>query len=86
MFFVQNMSMFESELENLLGEFHIKMKGELRMTKHPANKWEILFFLVLILTTYGRLCVCWILMFESVFAAWQVWRALRGCVQVTSMR
>lgn len=22
------MSMFESELENLLGEFHIKMKGE----------------------------------------------------------
>lgn len=39
------MSMFESELENLLGEFHIKMKGEIRMTKHPANKWEIFYFL-----------------------------------------
>lgn len=26
----QNMSMFESELENLLGEFHIRMKGEIR--------------------------------------------------------
>ena len=25
---LQNMSTFESELENLLGEFHIKMKGE----------------------------------------------------------
>ena len=25
---VQNMSTFESELESLLGEFHIKMKGE----------------------------------------------------------
>lgn len=24
----QNMSTFESELENLLGEFHIKMKGK----------------------------------------------------------
>lgn len=39
------MSMFESELENLLGEFHIKMKGEMRVTKHPANKWEIFFCL-----------------------------------------
>lgn len=31
------MSMFESELENLLGEFHIKMKGEMReaMMKRP---------------------------------------------------
>lgn len=30
------MSMFESELENLLGEFHIRMKGEMRkgMRKH----------------------------------------------------
>lgn len=27
----QNMSTFESELENLLGEFHIKMKGEIRI-------------------------------------------------------
>lgn len=37
------MSMFESELENLLGEFHIKMKGEIRkaMMKHSASKREI---------------------------------------------
>lgn len=27
---MQNMSTFESELENLLGEFHIKMKGQMR--------------------------------------------------------
>lgn len=29
---LQNMSTFESELENLLGEFHIKMKGEMGKT------------------------------------------------------
>jgi hypothetical protein len=28
---MQNMSTFEIELESLLGEFHIKMKGELRV-------------------------------------------------------
>lgn len=45
------MSMFEGELENLLGEFHIKMKGEIRVTKHPANKWKISLFSVSILAT-----------------------------------
>lgn len=32
--FLQNMSTFESELENLLGEFHIKMKGEIERQEH----------------------------------------------------
>lgn len=51
------MSMFESELENLLGEFHIKMKGEIRegMTKHSANKWEIFFFWPA--TSFKEVCV-----------------------------
>lgn len=35
------MGAFESELENLLGEFHIKMKGERRINEgkgEPAKK------------------------------------------------
>lgn len=35
--FLQNMSAFESELENLLGEFHIKMKGEIGRQEHDQN-------------------------------------------------
>uniref|UniRef100_A0A8C4HL81 Rho family-interacting cell polarization regulator 2 n=1 Tax=Dicentrarchus labrax TaxID=13489 RepID=A0A8C4HL81_DICLA len=38
--YTENMSTFESELENLLGEFHIKMKGEIRK-RCPNDKIEV---------------------------------------------
>uniref|UniRef100_A0A3Q2CAT2 Rho family-interacting cell polarization regulator 2 n=1 Tax=Cyprinodon variegatus TaxID=28743 RepID=A0A3Q2CAT2_CYPVA len=36
--YTENMSAFESELENLLGEFHIKMKGEFFLSFHPFHQ------------------------------------------------
>lgn len=35
----QNMSTFESELENLLGEFHIKMKGKIKILLRKTHSY-----------------------------------------------
>lgn len=85
--------MFESELENLLGEFRIKMKGEIRkgmwggvrayfkILNHTKQVYEFEFAMLRSLCSNpGKLCV------EMLFSAWQVWQALLGCVQEISMR
>lgn len=65
------MSMFESELENLLGEFRIKMKGEIRkgmgggvrayfkILNHTKQVYEFEFAMLrsLICSNPGKLCV-----------------------------
>uniref|UniRef100_A0A3P8SWH7 Rho family-interacting cell polarization regulator 2 n=1 Tax=Amphiprion percula TaxID=161767 RepID=A0A3P8SWH7_AMPPE len=40
--YTENMGAFESELENLLGEFHIKMKGKIRIfMRYGRQRWKL---------------------------------------------
>lgn len=81
------MSAFESELENLLGEFHIRMKGE------PQRSERVVALLQSLHSIAARCCplvgitvfLCSQPLFVSLFFR-QVWQVSPGCVQETSTR
>lgn len=89
------MSAFESELENLLGEFHIRMKGEPQRSERVAERaarQSLCFspFTPSLLAAALKwashdVFLCSQPLFVSLFFR-QVWQVSPGCVQETSTR
>lgn len=79
------MSAFESELENLLGEFHIRMKGEPTEISRSAFSTFAPSLLAAALKWPWRDVF---LYSEPLFVSFlaQVWQVSPGCVQETSTR